>query len=103
MSTQQVRMMCSAVEKQQNIEECVSIQIVYSAFTTFQLKFLDKLESTRRHNQTDPVLKLKCKVLYEQSQFEALYQIIENHHFGREYHRDLQVIWDYAHYKEVSI
>jgi hypothetical protein len=69
--------------------------------TIFQLKLLGKLESTRCHSHSDPVLKLKCKVLFEQAQFNTLYQIIETHHFGREYHKDLQAMWNDAHYKEV--
>lgn len=64
------------------------------------MKFLTKLTNTR-HSQSDPALKLKCKVLFDQSEFETLYQIIQNHSFHRDYHRDLQTLWNDAHYKEV--
>ncbi|KAI6189539.1 Sine oculis-like transcription factor Six1/2 [Aphelenchoides bicaudatus] len=85
---QQIKQMCAVIEKHGNLEE--------------RLKFLNKLESTRCHSQTDPVLKLKCKILFDQLQFNVLYNIIETHPFAREYHLELQGLWNDAHYKEAE-
>ncbi|KAI6218542.1 Homeobox protein six1 [Aphelenchoides fujianensis] len=80
-------------------------------FTAYQLEqlgladlsllrcLLEKLSQTKFH-KTDCVLKAQCVLLCEQNEFKELYKLIEEHPFPIEYHKQLQDIWNAAHYKE---
>ncbi|KAI6233559.1 Homeobox protein SIX1-like [Aphelenchoides fujianensis] len=62
---------------------------------------LEKLSQTKFH-KTDCVLKAQCVLLCEQNEFKELYKLIEEHPFPIEYHKQLQDIWNAAHYKETE-
>ncbi|MBN3271218.1 SIX3 protein, partial [Polyodon spathula] len=53
-------------------------------------------------NRHESVMRARALVAFHSGNFEALYQILQNHRFTRESHGKLQALWLDAHYREAE-
>ncbi|CAD5225977.1 unnamed protein product [Bursaphelenchus okinawaensis] len=86
-----IKQICNAIEKQKD-------QAMSESFLN---NFLLQIGLTRHHNEPC-VLKLRALQLFQQENFKELYFLLESTTFPREYHPDLQYLWNEAHYKETE-
>uniref|UniRef100_A0A1I7RXB5 Homeobox domain-containing protein n=1 Tax=Bursaphelenchus xylophilus TaxID=6326 RepID=A0A1I7RXB5_BURXY len=82
-----VKQICNAVEKRKDL--------------SLMTRFLTQIFLTR-HCAESCVLKLKAVQLFEQQSFKDLYILLETTPFPREFHADLQSLWNEAHYRETE-
>lgn len=53
-------------------------------------------------NRHESVMRARALVAFHSGNFEALYQILQNHRFTRDSHGKLQALWLDAHYREAE-
>jgi hypothetical protein len=65
-------------------------------------------EITRNVPQNHPmmrnedVLRARAAVAFNNGQFKELYRILESHNFSQEHHKEMQELWNNAHYQELA-